>query len=244
MLEEALTPLLAAEDPVFAEDLVAGLELREQGAGRPYVVAAMIASADGHATVEGRSTGLGHPADRALLRSLRAGVDAVLVGPATIRAERYANMLDPGPRSARAAAGWAALPTVATITRSGDVPWDVGLFDEPDARVVVFTGAAIEPPRTAAQVMTVQRTELTEVLAHLHDRLGVRAVLCEGGPTLLRALVAADLLDALFLTTAPLLTAGDGPAPLAGSALEPPAPLALTRVYRAGDHAFLQYQRP
>jgi riboflavin biosynthesis pyrimidine reductase len=244
VLDEALIRLAAAGDPVFAEDVVAGLDLRAAGGDRPHVVAAMIASADGRATIDGRSTGLGHPADRALLRSLRAGVDAVLVGPATIRAERYANLLDPGPRSARRDAGWAPLPTIATISRSGDVPWDVGLFDEPDARVVIFTTAEIEAPQTAAQVMIVRRTEPAEVLAHLHDRLDVRAVLCEGGPTLLRALVAADLLDALFLTISPLLAAGDGPAPLAGSALEPPARLVLTDVYRAGDHAFLQYQRP
>ncbi|HZO36721.1 MAG TPA: dihydrofolate reductase family protein [Solirubrobacteraceae bacterium] len=245
MLGEALTPLLATGDPVFAEDLVANLALRERAtAGRPSVTAVMISSADGHATVDGRSTGLGHPADRALLRSLRAGVDAVLVGPGTIRAERYANLLDAGPRAARQASGWASLPTIATISRSGDVPWDVGLFEEPEARVVVFTDAVITPPPTAAQVMVVQRTALTEVLAHLHDRLGVRAVLCEGGPTLLRALAAADLIDTLFMTIAPLLTAGDGPAALSGSELDPPLRLALAAVYGAGDHAFLQYQRP
>jgi riboflavin biosynthesis pyrimidine reductase len=247
MLDEALTRLTSEGDPIFAEDLVAGLGLRGRvraDSSRPYVVAAMIASVDGRAAVEGRSTGLGHPADRALLRALRGGVDAVLVGPGTIRAERYANLLDPGPRSARTSAGWASLPAVATISRSGDVPWDVGLFDEPDARVVVFTAAQLEPPRTAAQVMVVQRTELSEVLSHLHDRLGVRALLCEGGPTLLRALAAADLLDALFMTVSPMLVGGDAPSPLAGDAIEPVGRLALTEVYRAGDHVFLQYRRP
>lgn len=244
MLGEALTPLVAAGDPVFAEDLVAALDLRGHDDERPFVVAAMIASADGHATVDGRSPGLGHPADRALLRGLRAGVDAVLVGPATIRAERYANLLDPGPRAARRAAGWSSLPTIATISRSGDLPWDVGLFDEPEVDVVVFTEAEIEPPPTAARVTLVPKTELGAVLAHLDRELGARAVLCEGGPTLLRLLAQADRIDALFMTIAPLLTAGDGPTPLAGSALDPAARLTLAEVYRAGDHAVLHYRRP
>lgn len=244
MAGERLTPLASADDPLFAEDLVASLGLRARGAERPYVVAAMISSADGHATVAGRSTGLGHPADRALLRSLRAGVDAVLVGPATIRAERYANLLDPAPRTARQAAGHPPLPVIATVSRSGDVPWDVGLFDEPDVDVVVFTAAELVPPPTAASVSVVAgRTELGDALAHLHAEVGARAVLCEGGPTLLRALAAAGLLDELFLTVAPLLTAGAGPTPLTGPLLDPPAELELVAVYRADGHAMLQYRR-
>jgi riboflavin biosynthesis pyrimidine reductase len=244
MLDEALTPLAAAGDPVFAEDLVARLGLRQRGLRRPHLVAAMIASADGHATVEGRSTGLGHPADRALLRALRAGVDAVLVGPGTIRAERYANLLDAGARAAREAAGLPSLPTIATISRRGDVPWDVGLFDERDAHVVVYTSTELEPPATAARVSVVALTELADVLAHLHAEDGARAILCEGGPTLLRALAAAELLDGLFLTVAPLLVAGGGPSPLSGEAIDPAARLVLVDVHGAGDHVFLHYQRP
>ena len=34
---------------------------------------------------------------------------------------------------------------------------------------------------------------------------GIRALLCEGGPTLNRALLAAGVVDELFLTLAPLL---------------------------------------
>jgi riboflavin biosynthesis pyrimidine reductase len=240
---ERLTPLAVGGDAVFAEDLVASLDLRNRAVGGPHVVAAMIASADGHATVAGRSTGLGHPADRALLRALRAGVDAVLVGPGTIRAERYANLLDAGPRDAREAAGHPPLPVIATISRSGDIPWDVGLFDEPDVDVVVFTGTELEPPQTAARVTVVAHTDPGDVLAHLHDELGARAVLCEGGPTLLRALAEQRLLDGMFLTVAPLLTAGDGPTPLSGTLLDPPAELELEAVYRADDHAMLHYRR-
>jgi len=205
----------------------------------------MIASADGRAAVDGRSGGLGHPADRDLLRELRTGVDAVLVGSATLRAERYANLLDPPQRARRAAAGLPPQPLVATVSRDLDVPVDIGLFGEPDARVHVFTESSGEVTGRGAEVH-VHRFDpgalrLAEALALLHAELGVAAVLCEGGPTLLRRLVGEGCVDDLMLTLAPLLVAGDEPAPLAGEALRPPARMALRAVLRADDHLVLHY---
>src|SRR3954463_2825306 len=72
-----------------ARDLVEGLGLRAARAPgqRPRVAAARTAAADGRAPIQGRSVALGHPADRALLRELRTGADAILVGAATMAAE-------------------------------------------------------------------------------------------------------------------------------------------------------------
>ena len=81
---------------------------------------------------------------------------------------------------------------------------------------------------------------LAAALAALHAR-GIRSVLCEGGPSLLRRLVAEGLLDDLFLTVAPLLAAGDAPAIVEGEPLAEPARMVLRDVHRAGDHAFLHY---
>jgi riboflavin biosynthesis pyrimidine reductase len=54
------------------------------------------------------------------------------------------------------------------------------------------------------------RVNLAELLRSLREE-GVRALLCEGGPTLHGAMQAAGLVDELFLTTAPKLTGGDAP---------------------------------
>jgi riboflavin biosynthesis pyrimidine reductase len=244
----ALQPWEPAGAPRAAEAVVEGLGLRDPArapSGRPRVVAAMIASADGRAAVDGRSGGLGHPADRDLLRELRAGVDAILVGSATIRAERYANLLDPPQRARRAAAGLAPQPLVATVSRDLDVPVDVGLFAEADARVHVFTEAAGDVAGRGAEVhvhrFAAGALRLRDGLALLHERFAVAAVLCEGGPTLLRRLVAEGCLDDLVLTLAPLLVAGDEPAPLAGAPVRPPARMALRAVLRADDHLVLHY---
>src|SRR4051794_32588612 len=152
----------------------------------------MIASADGRAAVRGRSGGLGHPADRALLRTLREHVDAVLVGTGTLRAEGYANMLDPDQRARRAAAGRPPLPDVATITRTLAVPTGIGLFDERDATIRIYTEAGADVPTRGARVEVHRSSPLTlrGSLEHLRAHGGVRSVACEGGPTLLRALAA------------------------------------------------------
>jgi riboflavin biosynthesis pyrimidine reductase len=245
---DGLRPLAETSTAWPARKVVRALGLREDGqrGARPRVVAAMIASIDGRATVEGRSVALGHPADRALLRELRTAVDAILVGAATLRAERYANLLDDDQRARRVAAGLEAEPIVATISRRLDLPTDIPLLAEPTARVQVYTEADGEVPSQGAWV-ALQRFapgELTmpAVLAHLGAERGASAVLCEGGPLLLREVVAAQCLDDLLLTISPMLAAGDGPPPVRGEALHPPHELALREVHRAGSHLFLHYQ--
>jgi len=60
------------------------------------------------------------------------------------------------------------------------------------------------------------RVDLTALLRSLREE-GVRALLCEGGPTLHGALQAADLVDELFLTIAPKLAGGGAPNILEGT---------------------------
>jgi riboflavin biosynthesis pyrimidine reductase len=243
--DDGLRPLTDTSTAWSARKVVRALGLRDRDGARPRVVAAMIASADGRVAVQGRSVGLGHPADRALLRELRTAVDAILVGTSTLRAERYANLLDDDQRAHRAAAGLEPEPVVATISRRLDLPTDIPLLSEPTARVQVYTAAEGEVPSQGAWV-AVQRFEPGEltvpaVLEHLRTERGARTVLCEGGPTLLRELVAAECVDDLMLTLAPMLVAGDAPTPLRGVPLDPPVGLALRDIHRAGDHLFLRY---
>ena len=187
--DAGLRPLTDTSTAWSARKVVRALGLRETSADpprRPRVVAAMIASADGRIAVEGRSVGLGHPADRALLRELRTAVDAILVGTGTLRAERYANLLDDEQRAHRVAAGLEPEPIVATISRRLDLPGDIPLLAEPTARVQVYTEADGEVPSQGAWV-AVQRFEPGEltmpaILEHLRTERGARAILCEGGP--------------------------------------------------------------
>ena len=76
----------------------------------------------------------------------------------------------------------------------------------PDATTIVITTASA-PAAKVADVIVAGETEvdLAAALAALHER-GLRRVNCEGGPHLLRDLVAAGLLDELCLSLSPLLT--------------------------------------
>ncbi|HYQ78741.1 MAG TPA: dihydrofolate reductase family protein [Solirubrobacterales bacterium] len=60
-----------------------------------------------------------------------------------------------------------------------------------------------------------ERADLAGLLASLRAE-GVRALLCEGGPTLHAALQAEGLVDELFLTIAPKLSGGGAPRILDG----------------------------
>jgi riboflavin biosynthesis pyrimidine reductase len=243
--DDGLRPLTDTSTAWSARKVVRALGLRDHDGPRPRVLASMIASADGRVAVQGRSVGLGHPADRALLRELRTATDAILVGTNTLRAERYANLLDEEQRVHRAAAGLEPEPVVATISRRLDLPADIPLLAETTARVQVYTEADGEVPSQGAWV-AVHRFEpggltMPAILEHLRTERGARTVLCEGGPTLLRELIAADCVDDMMLTVAPMLVAGDAPTPLRGAPLDPPAGLALRDIHRADDHLFLRY---
>jgi len=244
----ALQPLGPAGAPQTAADLVARMGLWDDPghAERPRVVVAMIGSADGRATVEGRAGGLGSPADRSVLRELRCAADALLVGSATLIKERYATLLDPPQQDVRVARGLPREPLMATISRALDprLP-EIALFAEPEQRVVVYTEAGDEAPSRGADVRTHRFEQgglnARACLRHLRLELGAKVVVSEGGPTLLRELLAEGLVDDLVLTVAPALVAGEGRSVVHGAVFDPPLDLELREVLRSGGHLFLHY---
>ncbi|MBV9465058.1 MAG: dihydrofolate reductase family protein, partial [Solirubrobacterales bacterium] len=83
---------------------------------------------------------------------------------------------------------------------------------------------------------------LTTVLRHLRSQLGIGSLLCEGGPTLLGALILERLLDELFLTIAPkLVGGGTSPTISSGPELPEPQPLALRSLLERHGSLFLRY---
>jgi 5-amino-6-(5-phosphoribosylamino)uracil reductase len=235
---------------VEIEDHVRSLDLAGAApADRPYTVANFVASLDGRASVEGRTASLGDDGDKALFRALRGAADAVLVGTGTLGTERYGRMIkDPHVRERRHAAGRTAEPLACVLTRSGRLPLDIPLFSEPEARVVVFSAAAIELGACAAQVEVVEipftELDFAHALRHLRSEHDVRALLCEGGPRVLSALLREDVLDELFLTLAPKLVGGGAEIEItAGPELPELADTRLAGVLERQGSLFLRYQR-
>ncbi|MEV1293426.1 dihydrofolate reductase family protein [Pseudonocardia sp. NPDC049635] len=200
------------------------------------MTAIMVTSLDGAATAGDRgSQGLSTPADRELFRSLRRAADVVLVGAGTVREENYRGVrprpsgpdgADPGPP-----------PPIAVVTGSAALDPAAPLFtDTLTAPLVLTTTAAPVARRTAlagagAEVVTLPDLGPGTLLAELARR-DLREVLCEGGPTLLGALVAADEIDELRLTLVPVLTAGPS-----GRIASGPEDAGLRRMELAGHTA-------
>jgi riboflavin biosynthesis pyrimidine reductase len=231
--------------PPPVHELLAEVRPRERApADRPFVYVSMITTLDGRSAIDGRSHGLGEEADLEMLLELRALADAVLIGTGTLRAEGYDRLVRSGERRARRrAAGLAEDPPVVLLTRRFDVPWDAGLFQAPEQPVLVYTGVEGVPPPVPAPVEVVRLVDPTPAAALTDLRArGVRALLCEGGPTLHGALHAAGLVDELFLTLAPLLTGDeDEPAIVAGGRLPELVRLELLWARQAGSELLLRY---
>jgi riboflavin biosynthesis pyrimidine reductase len=205
-----------------------------------------VTTLDGRAALDGSTRPLGGPADLEMLLALRDVAGAVLIGPGTVRAEGYARLVGGAERrAARAGAGLAEDPPAVLISRRFDIPWEAGLFAAPEQPVIVYTGAGAvgDTPEVAAPVEIVELPQCTPAAAFADlRRRGVRALLSEGGPTLFRGLLADGLVDELFLTLTPVLTADDQETGiLAGPRLDTPVRSELRWVLRSDEELFLRY---
>jgi riboflavin biosynthesis pyrimidine reductase len=162
--------------------------------------------------------------------------------------EHYQRIVrDPELRAQRARDGLAADPIACLVSGRLHLPVeDVPLLADPDSTVAILTAAEGEIAGAAATVHYLRSPggvlDLRALLGRLRSELGVRSLLCEGGPTLNASLLAAGLVDELFLSLAPTLAGG--PAPLTiveGGALPAPLPMELTWVLESESHLFLRY---
>jgi riboflavin biosynthesis pyrimidine reductase len=186
----------------------------------------MIATADGRATIAGRTGPIANRADYELFHALRTRADAVMVGAETVRVEGYGRMD----------------PLAVLVTRTARVPASAGLLAAPGNRVLVLTPSpdAALPP-SAAQVGYL-RAPLAEGVRRLRTEHGVESVLCEGGPHVLADLLHAGLVDELHLVIAPKVAGGHDPITIVtGLALDPPLELALLSLHESGGYLFLRY---
>jgi riboflavin biosynthesis pyrimidine reductase len=206
----------------------------------------MVVTADGRATFEGRTEGISSDTDRDLFHALRAQVDAVMVGTATIGLERYGPLARrPEVRRRRAELELDEVPLAVTASRSMELPASAPLFADPESRIVVITNSDREAPPCEAHLV-VERIpgpdiDLRAGMERLRTAHGVRAMLHEGGPTLLAAMLEGRLVDELFLTVSPTLVGGGEPSILEGAAYTRPSGLELRSVLEHESYLYLRY---
>ena len=222
----SLIPHQAARKTLSADEALS--DWRVAGDDRLRVALNMIASVDGRIAVDGRSSALGGPADRALFHALRARADAVLAGAGTVRTEHCGPIIrDLDVRAQREAQGLSAEPLAVIVSRRLDLDPTLPLLADRGSHVVILTPSAGDLAYTKATVDYIRSASLRVGVSELEARYGVHLILCEGGPSLNAALAAESLIDELFLAISPLIV---GDAPGAGQLLSgaaPHEPLAL-----------------
>jgi len=214
--------------------------------GRPFVAVNMVATVDGRASVDGRTAPISSVADRQVFHALRTRVDAVMVGAGTLRTERYGRLVrDPQRRRQRVAAGLAADPLAIVVSGRLDLSPDIPLLASPESTVVIVTAsdASLEGCAARIEYLRSSPVDLAAALAAVRADHGIRSILCEGGPSLNASLLAAGLIDELFLTTVPKLAGGAGALTIVGAAgIEEPVRARLEWLLECDGELFSRYR--
>ena len=216
--------------------------------GHGWVMANMVAGLDGTAAIKGRVGSLSSARDFELFRRLRGLADVVLVGASTVREERYGPVsLDDDLLAARRQAG-RGVPRIAIVSSSLDLDPELPIFTQarPGEPPIVLTTSTSNTSQLAdlsAEIVVAgeDRVDMRRALAEL-ARCAPGVILCEGGPSLLGELIAADLLDEYCLTISPVV--GGDPLPVINAApLADIAHFTLHHIYTEDSTLFLNYLR-
>jgi 2,5-diamino-6-(ribosylamino)-4(3H)-pyrimidinone 5'-phosphate reductase len=188
---------------------------------RPYIVFNMVSSVDGKAsTTPGGLEGIGSRSDRDLMQRLRSQVDAVLVGGATLRVDPFIPTI-PEHLSEERSRDFPNCPQPLgiVVSHSGDLPLEHRFWLAGRHLRVVFLGesASRETEETlSAQAEVIrlpkdvnrQGDDLAFMLHFMFERLRIKRLLVEGGPSLNYALISRRWSDEIFLTLSPRLVGG------------------------------------
>jgi len=231
------------------------------GFERPRLFANFVASLDGVVALpgggdSGQVVSGKSDADRFVMGMLRACADAVIVGAGTFRRSPghlwHPEAIYPKGAAwfaeARRRLGLAAHPKLVLVTASGAI--DAGAPAMRDA--VIVTGRDGErqlrsslPEGAELAVLGTEGVEPAALVAMLRGR-GLQLLLTEGGPSFFAELLAAGLVDELFLTSSPKVFGrfgNDGRKSLADGRDLGGVALELAGVRRHGSHLFLRYVR-
>jgi 2,5-diamino-6-(ribosylamino)-4(3H)-pyrimidinone 5'-phosphate reductase len=193
------------------EEAMSGFTLPPAPSERPLVAINMVTTIDGRAQLQGTAEGLGSRTDRQLLRHYRAAFDAVGSGVGTLRAAGLWLRVGEALAARRVADGRPPNPMGVLIAGGDPVATDAKWFAGDEPRMLVVgrdNPLGVAPHGTELLRAPDEHPEPSWVLERLAER-GVRSFLLEGGPTVNAAFLAEGLIDELYWTVGPLLTAAE-----------------------------------
>lgn len=181
-----------------------------------WVRANFVVSIDGAVTTNGSSGGLTTPLDQRILKLLRDLADVVLVGASTIRVEDYIGIrTSEAGRQRRVMRGLSTVAPLAVVSGRADIDPDSRLLTNTSVPPIILTST--DAPATAKRNLAAAGAEVIELGPNPIDvgaiieslqSLGLRRILCEGGPTLTGQLAAGQVLDEICVTTVPKMVCG------------------------------------
>lgn len=239
--------------PLDAHSIHADLSLPAASPdGRPYTAINAVSTLDGRAALEGKSSTIGSAADRAIMRNIRCAFDAVLVGAGTLRAENLDLAVPQDLVQRRRANGLHDQPLPIILRGGSPLPKSRSIYEREGLVIIGPRSARDEPLPANAVFRSVPgraghgRVDVGGVLRKLGEEFGVGRLLVEGGPAVNHSFLAANYVDELFLTLAPVISGGgDAPNVVSGPLAPPDAArdARLVSVHATADgELYLRYR--
>ncbi|MGB8356779.1 MAG: RibD family protein [Chthoniobacteraceae bacterium] len=156
--------------------------------------------------------------DKHRLLEIRATGDAILVGKNTVANDNMSMGLpDEKLRAQRLRRKQAAWPLRVVISNSGHIDTSWKIFQQDFSPVIIYSTTQMpESTQTAlagkalvhVHLHDKPAVDLKKMLRHLRSHYKVKRLVCEGGPSLFRALLAANLVQEINLTLSPHIFGG------------------------------------
>lgn len=239
--------------PLDPSDIHADLALPRGSSGKPYTAINAVSTLDGRAALEGKSSTVGSPWDRVIMRNIRSAFDAVLVGAGTLRAENLDLAVPQELARKRRQNGLRSQPLPIILKGMLPLPKERRVYEQKGLVILGPRGIQVSRlPATATyralpEYKGVGRVDAEDLLRALEEEFGIGRLLVEGGPTVNHSFLSGGHVDELFLTLAPRIS-GDGDAPNIVSGSKPLTDEArnpeLVSVHvAAGGELYLRYRR-
>jgi len=222
---------------------------------RPLVILHFAVTADGKvSTSKHTSARFTSARDKQRLLEVRALADAILVGRGTLETDRMSmDLPDQRLRERRIKEGKSECPLRVILSASGNISISLSVFEKGDAPIVIYTTERMAPAQrrllsehAAVHVSGSDDLDLFWLLWHLYEHYQVQFLVCEGGPTLVKALAQADVIDEIYLTIAAKIFGGlaaPGLTGLPGEFLPASRKFQLIDFDRGENECYLRYRR-
>src|SRR5262245_339371 len=220
---------------------------------RPFVIATFAMTADGKVTTKKFGpVDFTSREDKLHLFRQRALADAVLLGHTSLERDNVRLGVPKELQELRIKQGQSRSPLRVIVSNRGKIDYRFKIFQSDVSPIIIFSTKQMPQKNQEAlrkkatlHLTAASEVDLTAMLKTLHDQYKVRALACEGGPTLFRSLLEHGLIDQLNLTIAPYLFGGSKAPTLTGLSKEfLPASMhcSLINMRTVGEECFLTYR--